>query len=175
MNLLLDLIKITIPAALVLYAMYLAVKAILTKQLVAKELDIKQKSLEITLPVRMQAFERMALFLERIAPGNLLVRIDQTGMNAQVLHYTLLEEIRKEFNHNVAQQVYIDKDTWNKIVNAKEDFVTKINATYQEIDPEAKSVEFSKKLLEKSMGTDKNLIDLALDALKDEMAKYYQL
>lgn len=175
MDVVLDFIKIAVPASLVVYAMYLAIKAMVAKQIVAKELDLKLKSLELTLPVRMQAFERMALFLERISPGNMLVRLDQTGMNAQVLHFTILEEIRKEFNHNVAQQVYIDKTTWEKIVNAKEDFVTKVNATFQEVNPEDDSVEYSKKLLQNSMNSDKSLIDLALDSLKDEMSKYYSV
>ena len=68
----LEILKLALPASLVLYGMYLAIKVMVSKSLLAKEIDIKIKSLEITLPVRMQAFERMSLFLERISTENLL-------------------------------------------------------------------------------------------------------
>lgn len=171
----LDILKVVLPASLVLYGMYLAIKVMVSKSLLSKELDLKQKSLEITLPVRMQAFERMTLFLERISADNLLVRLNKQGMTAGVLHYALVEEVRKEFNHNVAQQVYLNKDLWSMVVTAKEDLVTKINATFEEIDAEATSIEYAKKLLELTMATDIDSIELALTSLKEEMSKYYQI
>lgn len=155
--------------------MYLAIKLMVSKSLLAKEIDLKHKSLEITLPARMQAFERMTLFLERISTENLLVRLNQQGMTATVLHYAVLEEIRNEFNHNVAQQVYLSKDLWSMVVTAKEDLVTKVNATFDNIDPEATGVEYAKKLLELNMANDINSIELALSSLKDELSKYYQI
>lgn len=171
----LEILKLTLPAALVLYGMYLAIKVMVSKTLLSKELDLKQKSLEITLPARMQAFERMALFLERISTDNLLVRLNQQGMTATILHYAILEEVRNEFNHNVAQQVYLSHELWSMVVTAKEDLITKVNATYQDIDPEASSVEYAKKLLEQTLENDIDSIELALSSLKDELSKYYQI
>lgn len=171
----LEILKLILPAALVLYGMYLAIKVMVSKTLLSKELDLKQKSLEITLPARMQAFERMALFLERISTDNLLVRLNQQGMTATILHYAILEEVRNEFNHNVAQQVYLSHELWSMVVTAKEDLITKVNATYQDIDPEASSVEYAKKLLEQTLENDIDSIELALSSLKDELSKYYQI
>lgn len=171
----LEILKLILPAALVLYGMYLAIKVMVSKTLLSKELDLKQKSLEITLPARMQAFERMALFLERISTDNLLVRLNQQGMTATILHYAILEEVRNEFNHNVAQQVYLSHEIWSMVVTAKEDLITKVNATYQGIDPEASSVEYAKKLLEQTLENDIDSIELALSSLKDELSKYYQI
>jgi hypothetical protein len=175
MDTFLEILKLVLPASLVLYGMYLAIKVMVSKSLLTKELELKQKSLEITLPVRMQAFERMALLLERISTDNLLVRLNKQGMTAGVLHYAILEEVRNEFNHNVAQQVYINKELWSIIVTAKEDLITKVNATFQEIDPEATSLEYAKKLLELTMATDISPIDHALSSIKDEMSKYYEI
>jgi hypothetical protein len=171
----LEILKVVLPASLVLYGMYLAIKIMVSKSLVSKELDLKHKSLEITLPVRMQAFERITLFLERISTDNLLVRLNQQGMTASVLHYAILEEVRNEFNHNVAQQVYLSQELWSMVITAKEDLITKVNATFQEIDPEAPSVEYAKRLLEQTMVTDIDSIELALSSLKDELSKYYQI
>ncbi len=170
-----EILKLVLPATLVLYGMYLAIKVMVSKSLLAKELDLKQKSLEITLPVRMQAFERITLFLERISTDNLLVRINRPNMTAAVLHNDILEEIRNEFNHNVAQQVYLSVDLWSMVVTAKEDLVTKVNATFEEIDPEASSIAYAKKLLELTMASDIDSIGLALSSLKEELSKYYQI
>lgn len=175
MDSLLEILKLVLPAALVLYGMYLAIKVMVSKSLLTKEIDLKYKSLELTLPARMQAFERMALFLERISTDNLLVRLNQQGMSATILHYAILEEVRNEFNHNVAQQVYLSPELWSMVVTAKEDLITKVNATFQEIDPEASSVEYAKKLLEQTLENDIDSIELALSSLKDELSKYYQI
>ncbi len=169
----LEIIKLGLPAAFVLYGMYLAIKVMVSKSLLTKELDIKIKSLEITLPVRMQAFERMSLFLERISTENLLVRINQPGMTASDLHAAILEEVRNEFNHNVAQQVYLSPELWGMVVSAKEDLVTKVNATFEEIDSDASSVDYAKRLLELTIATDISSIELALTSLKEELSKYY--
>lgn len=68
MQSIIELLKILIPAAAVLYGMYLTIQTFLQKQFEIKELDIKQKNIEIIMPIRLQAFERMILFLERISP-----------------------------------------------------------------------------------------------------------
>ena len=175
MNEFFDFLKLVLPAALVLYGMYLAIKVMVSKSLLAKELDLKQKSLEITLPVRMQAFERITLFLERISTDNLLLRLNKPGMTAAILHHDILEEVRNEFNHNVAQQVYLSVDLWSTVITAKEDLVTKVNATFEEIEPEASSLEYAKKLLEVTLASDIDSIGLALSSIKEELSIYYQI
>ncbi|MCB0495754.1 MAG: hypothetical protein KDC79_06435 [Cyclobacteriaceae bacterium] len=170
-----EIVKIVLPAALVMYGMFIAIRSMISKDLVAKQLDIKAKAIEITLPARMQAFERMTLFLERISPENLLVRVNRNGMSAGELHHTVVQEIRNEFNHNVAQQVYLDKELWSMIVTAKEDLLTRINSTYQSMDTEASSIDYAKQLLSEYSASNINSIELALTSLKDELGKYYQL
>ena len=82
MQSIIELLKILIPAAAVLYGMYLTIQTILQKQFEQKELDIKVKTIEITTPIRLQAYERMSLFLERITPANLLIRLGSPDLQA---------------------------------------------------------------------------------------------
>lgn len=171
----LEILKIVLPAALVLYGMFIAIRTMVNKGLISKQLDIKAKAIEITLPARMQAFERMTLFLERISPENLLVRLNRNGMSAGELHHTVVQEIRNEFNHNVAQQVYLDKELWSMILTAKEDLLTRINATFQEMNVDAASIDYAKKLLSEYSSSEINSIELALTSLKEELGKYYRL
>src|ERR1700741_2896889 len=107
MDALLDLVKILIPASIVLYAAYLIVRSFIMRELELKKLEIRARGIETVLPSRLQAYERMTLFLERTAPQNLLVRINAPGLSAREFHRLLLDEIRNEYNHNVSQQIYI--------------------------------------------------------------------
>jgi len=77
-----------------------------------------------TLPIRLQAYERMALFLERIAPSKLLIRTKPTSSDEDTYESLLVATIEQEFEHNLSQQIYISDDCWNIIVAAK-------NATIQ--------------------------------------------
>ncbi|MEO8933935.1 MAG: hypothetical protein ABI295_06465 [Xanthomarina sp.] len=76
------------------------------------------------MPLRLQAYERMALFLERITPSKLLIRISPNSTNKEDYESLLIAAIEQEFDHNLSQQIYITDDCWNIIVAAK-------NATIQ--------------------------------------------
>ena len=77
-----------------------------------------------TFPLRLQAYERMALFLERIAPSKLLIRINPTSSNKDDYETLLVASIEQEFEHNLSQQIYVTDECWNIITAAK-------NATIQ--------------------------------------------
>ncbi len=72
-----------------------------------------------TLPIRLQAYERMALFLERIAPAKLLVRVSPTSSDESAYESLLVATIEQEFEHNLSQQIYVSDECWNIIVAAK--------------------------------------------------------
>jgi len=77
-----------------------------------------------SLPIRLQAYERMALFLERITPTKLLVRISPTSSNKENYESLLIQSIDQEFEHNLSQQIYVSDECWSIITAAK-------NATIQ--------------------------------------------
>ncbi|MEN8248395.1 MAG: hypothetical protein ABFS32_05650 [Bacteroidota bacterium] len=173
MDTLIEFGKILLPAALVLYAMYLGVKVMVAKELSHKQMEIRQRSIEITLPVRLQAYERMTLFLERISPNNLVVRINQPNLSAREFHQMLLKEIRDEYNHNVSQQVYIGEEVWEEVKTAKEDLITAINASSEGMAEEATSLDLAKTLFEYLMNKNIDPIEHALKSLKREISKTY--
>ena len=71
------------------------------------------------LPVRLQAYERMALFLERINITSLVVRVAPQTNDKGKYENLLISHIEKEFDHNLAQQIYISNECWNIIKAAK--------------------------------------------------------
>lgn len=76
------------------------------------------------MPLRLQAYERMAIFLERITPSKLLIRVAPTSSNKEDYESLLISSIEQEFEHNLSQQIYVSDDCWNIITAAK-------NATIQ--------------------------------------------
>ena len=173
MEIAIEFIKILLPAGLVLWAMYLTVSSFLQKELVQKELDLKADYAKTLLPIRLQAYERMALFLERITPNQLLVRLNGMATSAKEFQQILLHEVREEFSHNLSQQVYMSDAAWEQVRNAKEQVITLINTAAQALTPEATAFELSKKIFEMVINQNLNLTDSALLFIKDEMRKAF--
>jgi hypothetical protein len=173
MDAFIEFVKILVPASVVLYAAYLLVRTYVQKEVDMKRLDVKGRSIELVLPIRLQAYERMALFLERMAPQNLLVRVSDSGMPSREFHQLLLGEIRNEFNHNAAQQVYISDAVWTLIKNAKEDLIVVINDAASEMTLESTSLDLSKKIFEKSVNKEVDPLGHALLELKKEIQQVF--
>ena len=173
MDALVEFIKILVPASVVLYGAYLLVRMFIQKEVDLKKLEVRSRSIETVLPNRLQAYERMALFLERISPQNLLVRLSASGMNSKEFHQLLLTEIRNEYNHNVAQQVYMSENIWNLIKNAKEDLIVSINDAASEMTHESTSLDLSKKIFEKSINKQLDPLGHALVELKKEIQRTF--
>ncbi len=169
MNILAELLKILLPAGLVLYAMFLTIRSFLTKQFEQKLIEIKTKNTEIVLPIRLQAYERMCLFLERISPGNLIRRVNNAEYNATELHGLLLSEVREEFNHNLSQQVYMSDEAWTQIRSALEEIVVLINDSAAQIPPDARGIELAKRIFEQIIEQNVDPTGRALKYIKDEI------
>ena len=168
-----DLLKVILPAALVLYGMYTVVNSYLTKEYQKRILELRMKNSEVVLPIRLQAYERVCLFLERITPSNLLVRVSSAGQTAAEYQRVLLTEIREEFNHNVSQQMYMSEQAWQLVKRTKEDIVTLINRVYHELPEEARGTDLAKRVLENVLNSQAEPTGQALSFLKQEINQVF--
>jgi hypothetical protein len=137
-----------------------------TRQL--KQLEEKQK---LSFPIRLQAYERIILFLERISPGNLVMRIHKPGMSVKQFQQILVQSIREEYDHNLSQQLYVSLDAWEKVKGAKEEMIQQINVAAAKLDDNAASTDLSSSLFEMSM--EKLATRKALDYVKTEARKLF--
>ena len=87
---------------------------------------LQKENRKDTLPLRLQAYERMTLFMERINPSQLLVRISPISDDKTEYANYVIAQVEQEFEHNLAQQIYISDECWSIISTAK-------NATIQMI------------------------------------------
>ncbi len=173
MDALIEYGKILLPASVVLYGVYLMVRSFINKEIELKRLEVRSRSIETILPNRLQAYERICLFLERISPPNLLLRLNNPIYSARELHKLLLDEIRNEYNHNVSQQIYMSEEVWNMVRNAKEDLAIMINEASAAMAPEATGLDLSRKIFELTMEKNVEPISHALAELKKEIQQTF--
>ena len=98
--------------------------------------ELKVQALKIIMPLKVQAYERFLLYLERVQLPQLVKRIYTPGMEKGTLHLLLLQNVREEFEHNLAQQLYVSNSTWDAVFNAKEELVNQINTTFEQLKDE---------------------------------------
>ncbi|MBL6446449.1 hypothetical protein JMN32_09025 [Fulvivirga sp. 29W222] len=165
--------KLLIPATVVLYAMYLVVKSFLDKELEKQRMEIRSKSIETVLPNRLHAYERVCLFLERIALNNLVVRLNNGQYTAREFQQILLNEIREEYNHNVSQQLYMSEEAWELVKSAKEDLIVMVNEATSRLPENATSIDVAKQLFEMAVEKDFDPIQHALTQVKNEIRQTF--
>jgi len=88
------------------------------------KLSILKENQKLSLPIRLQAYERMALFLERMNPSSLLLRVTSVNNDKNAYAISIINAIEQEFDHNISQQIYISNKCWSVIIASK-------NATIQ--------------------------------------------
>ncbi|MFT7195916.1 MAG: hypothetical protein ACI83W_000265 [Marinoscillum sp.] len=173
MEMVYDLLKITIPGVLILYTSYLLVRSFLQKQLDEVHLNMRHRNQEIVTPIRLQAYERICLLLERISPNNLIPRLNGPEMSAKQLQSALVSEIRSEYSHNLSQQVYMSEDAWLYVNGAVEQLVSLINEAANELKPDATSLNLARTVFEKSMRNEQDTLRGALTFVKNEIKELF--
>ena len=97
-------------------------------QMLQMRIDEHREAVKLVTPIRLQAYERMALYLERISPDSLVLRCYQPGMDTKLLQGVMTKTIRDEWEHNLSQQVYVSSEAWNRIRQAKDEMIGVINS-----------------------------------------------
>lgn len=169
----LDIFKITIPAVLVAAVAYSMLRKVLERDYKLRLLELRHKNAEVITPIRLQAYERIVLLLERITPSNLLLRVSSSGHSAGEYHRILLTEIRNEFSHNMSQQVYMTEQAWQQVRHAREEVVTLINKSYQSVGEKAKGTELAKRILETVLNNEIDPTAKAISYLKQEIGQSF--
>ncbi len=104
--------------------------------------------------IQLQAYERLALLVERIALPNVIARLNQSGIGARDMQLILTQSIRQEFEHNITQQIYVSSDAWTAVKNLKEQNMLVINQLASSLPANATGLDLNKLLLQFLM-TDK--------------------
>jgi hypothetical protein len=157
---------VIIPAVFILtYADYLFRREF-DKYLALKYKEPTSSGDEPLLPLKLQAHERMIVFVERINPSNVLVRVHQQGISVSDLQSLVINEINSEYQHNITQQLYVNDATWNVIRKLKDDTIAMIGNAAQGLAADATGVDLSKRVLQHMAAMQENPYDLTLTLIK---------
>lgn len=147
---------------------YLAISYYLKTEKEKLIVKIGLSNKEIITPVRLQAYERIVLLLERMEPSQIILRNITIGQSASMLHQTLVNTIREEFDHNLSQQLYISSEAWIKIKSAREAALTSINEAAASLKSEAPASELAELLFTSEVKEASSSIQKALEFVKAE-------
>lgn len=172
----LEVLKISVPAVVVFITAWLLLSSMLDNSLKMRQLEVAEQRLQInnkraqdTLPVRLQAYERLALFLERMHPQALIQRTREENMAAPEMQMALITTIRTEFEYNITQQIYVSSEVWSMIRGTTEEMISIINQIALKLPTEATGTDLSLAFLRYFL-SDTQLLPTqkALDQLNDE-------
>ncbi|MDD2387126.1 MAG: hypothetical protein PHP52_10140 [Bacteroidales bacterium] len=169
----LEILKITIPGLIVFFTAYFVLKQVLKKETDMRKAEIVLQNKRIITPIRLQAYERIILFLERISPNSVIIRLQTPNMTVQQLHKEMLILIRSEFEHNLSQQLYLSIDAWEMVRNAKEKTIQLVHLCLEDIDSNANALKLSQAIFEKLIEIETSPTQEAINFLKKEIGVLY--
>ncbi|MCK4747973.1 MAG: hypothetical protein KAT15_13075, partial [Bacteroidales bacterium] len=173
MDIALEIFTYTLPAGIVFLTAYVLIRAFLKSDAQRMNKEISESAQKTILPIRLQAYERLALLLERISPESIIMRVNQPGMTAKQLHTELLSSIRAEFEHNLSQQVYVSSEAWELIRTARGNIITMINTASDQVKDDATAMTLSQKIFEQAVQFKSPPVQQALEFLKEEIKQFY--
>ena len=141
------------------------------QQLLQMKINERSETLKVVTPIRLQAYERMALFLERISPNSLVLRCYQPGMDLRLLQGVMTKNIRDEWEHNLSQQVYLSADLWTRIREAKDEMINLVNAAAVSLPDTDDPTRLAASIF--ASAADHSPVDGALDTMHKELQELF--
>ncbi|MFT5580860.1 MAG: tRNA U34 5-carboxymethylaminomethyl modifying GTPase MnmE/TrmE [Psychromonas sp.] len=173
MDLFAQLLMIIIPAGIVFYTTQLFLKKQGEKEKQNILGELKKERQAYFLPNRADAYQRVVLLMERIHPNSLVMRIHNPAMKAAGFQAELLKAVREEFDHNVAQQLFVSPEAWTMCKNAKDETVKIINIAAQKVGSDAMATELASAIFEIVGEIGELPTEIALAFLKVEFQRLF--
>ncbi len=137
------------------------------------KVEEKQKNNEVALPIRLRAYERLSLLLNRIEPKNLLATEKDVAINALDLKNRLIAKIQNEYNHNISQQIYVSDVLWEELIDTQNNLIEFITVAYSKCSKNDTSDFFAKIILDAYYSQQQTFIDATMVSLKEEVKDLY--
>ncbi len=136
-----------------------------------RKFELLRENQRLGLPIRLQAYERIVLFLERINPINLMMRVEPNSLDPQSYATLLVHTIQTEYEHNIAQQIYFTTESWEIILKAKNSIITQIRRF--SIEGEVKTGEELRTKLLQELTQTESASAVAISFIKEELKRVF--
>jgi len=135
--------------------------------------ELKKQRQEFFLPSRVDAYQRVILLLERIHPNSLIMRTIDKKITATKYQTILLQSIREEYEHNVAQQLFIPPSLWEMVKNAKEETIKIIHLAGKQMNSSSSNTDLANKVFEIVANIGELPTEITIKALKEEFQRLF--
>ncbi len=173
MNELIELAKYILPTVVLCLAVLLILNHFSKREKTKLKFDLIKSNNKVITPIKLQAYERVIIFLERIRPDALALRLTKPGMTAKQIQMEMLLTVRNEFNHNLSQQLYLSEESWSAVVYAKEQITRMINLTGTKVAPKNISQAFTSVFIEIYNDAETKPVETSVNMLKKEAAQFF--
>lgn len=163
-----EIFKYILPAFIVMMTAYLLFDRMLSNEEKRRKHELVKKNQSTTLPLRLRAYERIMLLLERTKPGTMVLETIKPGMTCIEFQSQLIQNIRKEFEHNYAQQIYVSNELWEAVCVTRENLTKLVNTTAAHFNPEDNASKMAESIIRIYSETEQTPTDIAIDILKTE-------
>lgn len=173
MEVLLQIALILIPAGAVLLTTIFFLRRETSKEIRNMQIELKKERQQYFLPSRVEAYQRAVLLMERIHPNSLVMRLHNPGLPAKALQADFLKAIREEYDHNVAQQLFVSPQGWQMVKNSKEETIKIINIAGNQMDATSTGMDLSAKIFEIVAEVGQLPSEITVDYLKKELQELF--
>lgn len=134
---------------------------------------LKQDNNKAMAPLRISAYERIIVMLERISPQSLVMRHNLNSTSATYLQMEMIKSLREEFDHNISLQMYVSQETWEKIKRAKEETLELVKVAFTRVKHDGSAMDLGREILLLEATVGNSAIREAIHAIRAEMTRYF--
>ena len=163
-----EILAYSIPARVVLAATWLVMHKLFNNEQEKRLWELKRLSQKEISPIRLRAYERLTLLLERTTPDRMLMEMNLQEMTIPQVQQQLLRTIRLEYDHNLSQQIYVSDEVWDKIIHARDEMGAFVTAMAAGMPEGSSTLDYAKTLITAYSTNGETPNSLALSALKEE-------
>lgn len=164
-----EIAKYVLPALVVFATVYFVLKSFLNNQFKMEALKSQQSFRGEMLPVKLQAYERLTLFAERISPNNLAFRLSVKETSGAALAKAMMVSIQQEYQHNLSQQIYVSESLWKIIDTAKDNILNVISMSATAIGPDGTPADLLQEITKVMNNSGTDPIQQVRTAIKKEL------
>jgi hypothetical protein len=173
MEFLFQIALILIPSGAVLLTTIFFLRKETAKEIQSMRAELKKERQSFFLPHRVESYQRAILLMERIHPNSLVMRLHNPGLPAKALQTEFLEAIREEYDHNVAQQMFVSPQGWQMIKNSKEETIKIINIAGNQMGATSTGMDLSAKIFELVAEIGQLPTEITVEYLKREIQELF--
>jgi hypothetical protein len=173
MEVLLQIALIVLPSGGILLTAIYFLRRETSREVINMQVDLRRQRQEFFLPSRVEAYQRAVLLMERIHPNSLVMRLHNPGLPAKALQADFLKAIREEYDHNVAQQLFITPQAWQMVKSSKEETIKIINIAGNQMQATSTGMDLSAKIFELVAEVGQLPTEITIEYLKKELQELF--